>query len=136
MTTVSKELLLKPRLPEAEVEIEGVGVVRVRGLSRAEAMAASRAQEERGTDGLYRYLLLTGLVDPSLTEDEVDAWLSQATVSEIDPVAIRIGELSGTMPSSEKEALKTFRDGPGPGVPVLPGTEAGDDGGPAAGRAE
>lgn len=133
---MDKSLLLKPRLPESEVDVPDVGIVRVRGLSRLEAIEATKRQESGGTEALYRYLLQTGMVDPALTADDVEAWMAAATTDQIDPVAVEIGVLSGVMPESAKEAVRTFRADAGDAVRVPPGSEARANGGGAAGADE
>lgn len=129
---MDKALLFKPRLPEEDVEIEGVGTVRVRGLSRIEAIhvqAAKGAEQERR-------ILALGMVDPAITEDEAREWQKASAAGEIERVAGRITVLSGLAEDSAKSAYKS--DGPesGPGVRDVPGAEAGDDGGEAPGGAE
>jgi hypothetical protein len=124
-----RERLFKPRLPEAEVEVEGIGTIRVRGLSRIEAMLVQKAN---GIAAMERTMLALAMVDPELTEAEVSRWQKASTAGELEPVTQKISELSGMTQESAKEAMRTFRDEPGDGVRVLPGAEAGDDGGPAA----
>jgi len=124
-----KERLFKPRLPEAEVELEGVGTVRVRGLSRIEAMLVQKAD---GVEAMERRIIAYGMVDPEVTEAEAERWQKASAAGELEAVTTKISELSGIAPTSAKEAMRTFRGGPGDGVRVLPGAEAVDDGGPAA----
>lgn len=126
---MDKELLFKPRLPEADVDVPGIGMVRVRGLNRAEAM---QVQSAKGTEATERVILALGMVDPQLTEAEAGRWQKAAPAGEIEPVSRRIAELSGMVEGAEKEAYKSLRGGAGDGVRVLPGAEAGDDGGGAA----
>jgi hypothetical protein len=128
---VDKDLLFKARLPEDDVEIPGVGTVRVRGLSRHEMLVAGR-QESRGVEAMERLMLHFAMVDPVLTEDEVARWQKCSPANELSPVVTRINELSGIGKDAQKEAYKSLRDGSEPGVRVLPGAEAVDDSGPAA----
>ena len=75
-----KELLFKSRLPEAEVDMPGLGVMRVRGLTRTEALHC------RGTTDLAtveRRMLALGLVDPVLTENEVKQWQGSSPAGEV-----------------------------------------------------
>jgi hypothetical protein len=122
---MDKETLLTPRLPEATVEIPGVGTIRVRGLNRAEAMLVQQAQ---GPEAIERKLLAFGMVDPVMTEAEVGRWQKASVAAELEPVTAKITELSGLLPGSAKEAVKTFRGESRNGVRLLPGSEAGDDG--------
>lgn len=126
---MDKELLFKPRLPEADVDIPGVGTVRVRGLSRVEAMLVQKAQ---GVDATERRILAYGMVDPEMTEVEVARWQKSSVAGEIEPVSRKIAELSGMLDNSAKEAVKEFEANPDSEFRVLPGAEAGHDGGPAS----
>lgn len=123
---MDKELLFKSRLPEADVDIAGVGTVRVRGLSRVEAM---HVQAANGVEAVERRILALGLVDPELTEAEVGQWQKASIASELEPVAQKIAELSGILPESAKEAVKSFRGESGDGVRILLSGEASDAGG-------
>lgn len=107
---MDKELLFKPRLPEDEVEVPGLGTVRVRGLSRAEATMIESAGT---TEAKERKILAFGMVDPALTEAEVGRWMKAAPAGEIQPVSTRIAELSGMLDDSAKAAVKSFREDTG-----------------------
>ena len=103
---MDKATLLARRLPEDDVDVPGVGTVRVRGLSRAEALAANDLDgDERET-----YWLSCGIVDPALTDEEIRQWRGAATYQEIELVADRIAELSGMRETSAKEATKSAGD--------------------------
>ena len=130
-----KARLLKPRVPEGAVELE-LGTVRVRGLSRGEVFMLQKAKETgsiKDEAGWERRMVALGLLDPEMTEDEVGLWQEGSPAGELEPVTNMISELSGLNKGSEKQAMASFRDGPGPGVGVLPGDEAEHDGRPAAG---
>lgn len=128
--TVSKEELFAARLPSAEVEIPGVGTVRVRGLSRGEVFGVQNA---KGTAAVERKILAFGMVDPALTEPEVQRWQEASPAGELDEVVDKIRELSGLNDKAEKEAVLDFREGAEPGVRDVPGGQAVDDGGGTAG---
>lgn len=123
---MDKELLFKPRLPEADVDLPGVGTVRVRGLSQAEA---HMVEQTKGTQARERKILALGMVDPELTEAEVGQWQKAAPAGEVTRAALKVAELSGMLEGADKAAFQGVRSEPGPGVSVLPGGEAGDDGG-------
>lgn len=125
-----KARLLKPRLPEDEVDVPGIGTIRVRGLSRAEAITVKGHQ---GTDKFEQMVLVFGVVDPALSEDEVSGWLQAASFDELDPVLTKIGQLSGLMDDSAKEVYREFEADPEAEFRVPPGGEAGPDGGGTAG---
>jgi hypothetical protein len=124
-----KSLLLKSRIPEANVDLPGVGTVRVRGLNRAEAL---RVEAAKGVEARERRILALGMVDPAITEAEAGQWQRNAPAGELDPVSTKIAELSGMLPGSAKEAVKEFVADPDAEFPVLPGAEVGDDSVPAS----
>lgn len=130
---MDKELLFRPRLPEADVEVPGVGTVRVRALSRAEAMAI---EGMKGASAIERKMLSFGLVDPELTEAEVGQWQKVSPASELEAVSNKIAELSGLLEGQAKQAYKDFEADPGSEFRLLPGAAAADDCGPAAGGDE
>lgn len=105
---MDKDKLLAPRadtssgLPEDTVSIPDVGEVRVRGLSRIEAM---HVQAARGEEATERRILALGLVDPSLTEAEAGQWMKAAVAGEIEPVSRRIAELSGMVEDAPKSSV-------------------------------
>ena len=102
--TVDKAALFAPRLPEADVDVPGVGTIRVRALSRAEGM---RIKDMKGTEATERLILAMGMVDPALTEAEVGQWMKAAPAAEIEPVSLKIAELSGLLDGSAQGAYKS-----------------------------
>ena len=135
MTAAADDLkarLLKPRLPEAEIDVEGIGTIRVRGLSRAEVMGARAVKDGPGKAlAIERKILSLALVDPEMTEAEVGQWQKASTAGEMEPVTEKVGELSGMTEDAAKDAYKEFEADPDAEFRVLPGAEAVDDGGPA-----
>lgn len=100
---MDKSALLADRVSinTAAVEIEGVGAVTVRGLSRYELLLASKKYPD-DTLKQERFVLSCGLVDPKLTEDDVEAWQKASGPMEINAVAQRINELSGIAEGAAK----------------------------------
>lgn len=124
---IDKEALLKPRLAEREVEIPGVGSVRVRAMSRAEALGL-RNVPPGDLAAVERYMLRHGLVEPVLTPEEIVQWQQASPGAELDAVVDAIADLSGVKEGAPRQAYDQFRnDGPGGGVRF--GGEAGDDSG-------
>jgi len=128
--SMDKELLFRVRLPEADVEVAGLGAVRVRGRNRIEAMLAQAAD---GTAAIERRVLSYGMVDPQLTEAEVKMWQKASPAGELEPGSNRITELSGMLAGSAKVAVREFEANPDSEFQLLPGAEAVDDGGPTPG---
>lgn len=107
--SVDKERLFKPRLPEADVDVEGLGTVRVRGLSRIEALSVQKAT---GAEAMERKMLALAMVDPELTEAEVGRWQKASTAGEIEPVTDKVSELSGMTQGAAKKAYEEFESDP------------------------
>lgn len=106
--TVSKDQLFTTRLTEEDVEIPGIGKVRVRALSRAEVLAFRNRTVQDVTE-MERALVAAGMVDPKLTEDEVLKWQEASAAGELEPVTRTISRLSGMDEGAAKEAVKRFR---------------------------
>lgn len=131
---MDKAKLLASRLPTEDVDVPGVGKVRIRALSRAEALAGISGD---GTPGSFeRALLAVALVDPELTPDEVGQWQKASHPDEIEAVVRRVNALSGIGKEAAKAAYKEFEADPDAEFRSLPGGEAEHDGGPDAGGDE
>jgi hypothetical protein len=109
VSNVDKDLLFKPRLPEEDVELPGVGTIRVRGLSRIEGI---HVQAASGVEATERRALALGMVEPTMTEEEVGRWQRAAPVGELQPVAEAITRLSGMDEGSPKAAVIDFETSP------------------------
>lgn len=97
---MDKAVLLKGYLPEDDVELpSGLGTVRVRGLSRQEAVAVSNIDDQVAME---RRAMAMGMLDPVMSEDEIDAWSASAVAADVQAVAQRISELSNMAPGSGK----------------------------------
>jgi hypothetical protein len=113
---MDKEALLKQSsLPEDDVELDGVGTVRVRALSRYEIMLAGKTA---GDDPLAmeQTMISMAMVDPKLTKGEVERWQKISPIGQMQAVTTRINELSGVGNDAQKEAYKSLRDDAEPGV--------------------
>ena len=105
---IDKSALLARRLGEGDHEIQGVGTVRIRGLSRAELL------ELQALDGgalvTDRRMVSLALVDPALTEDEVKAWQENSHAGEIEQLTLAIAELSGIGVGAPKSGVPGVRE--------------------------
>lgn len=126
---MDKDRLLKPRLGERTVALDGVGELRVRGLSRTETIRL-KDFVGREDEGEVWMLALT-VVDPPLTEDEVRVWRDNAGPGELEAVVETISELSG-LGQKDRDAMARFPGGPGSPPRVHGGGPAEHDGDPAA----
>jgi hypothetical protein len=104
---VDKEALFRPRLAERDVEVPGIGTVRVRSLSRTEALSIKG--KEMPAAKMERLILSLAMVDPVLTEDEVKRWQDASPAGETNDVQQAILELSGMT----KEVAKSDLPGDG-----------------------
>jgi hypothetical protein len=90
---MDKAVLLKGYLPEDTVTLpSGQGDVRVRGLSRNEAVALQKLGED--AEALEVRACSLGMLDPAMSEDDVKAWRGVAVAADVQAVAQRISELS------------------------------------------
>jgi len=111
---VSKEQLLKGSMTEEWVPIPGKGSVRVRGLSRGEVFVLQKLRKDNRIDVATdeRRTIALCMVEPQLTEAEVEQWQKGSPAGELEPVAAKIRELSGLQDKADKEAMLDFRDEP------------------------
>jgi len=99
---LSKGELLARRVPEADFEIEGVGSVRIRGLTRAEAIELRKVDDAAVAD---RRMVALGLVEPRLSEAEVKTWQENSGIHEIEALTVAIGELSAQGKGATKSGV-------------------------------
>ena len=106
--TMDKGTLLARRFgATGEVSIPGVGTVVVRGLSRAELMGIDH---EAGVLVAERQTLALAMVEPQLSEAEVEVWQGNSPADEISPIMNEVNKLSGIGQHSHKEAYKSVRE--------------------------
>lgn len=107
---MDKNALFKPRLAEADVEIEGVGTVRVRALNRGEVLLIQSLKVGRAA--AEQRMLSFGMVDPALSEAEVVQWQQASPAGEIEPVSDKIAELSGITKDAAKSDVQSDGEQP------------------------
>lgn len=89
---MDKAVLLKGFLPERDVDLpSGVGTVRVRGLSRNEAVEVAACADEQEME---RRAIALALLDPPMTMSEVREWSGVAVAADVQAVAQAISQLS------------------------------------------
>lgn len=113
MARVQKDALFATSLPEEDVDIPGKGTVRVRALTRSEALACQ--QVKQGPDrvaAIERKMLAMAIVDPEMTEADIGRWQKASTVGEMEPVGAKVQELSGMTEGAAKEAYREFDANP------------------------
>jgi hypothetical protein len=109
---IAKDALTKRRAPSDDdvvpVEVEGVGTVMIRPLSRKEAH--SFRGREIDSEILERKLLAIAMVDPKMSEKDVAEWQANSKAGEIQPVMDKIVEISGMERAAGKRAYADFRE--------------------------
>lgn len=105
---IDKALLLKPRLLDEPFELLSGDEIRVRGLSRTEVLELRKLPG----DEFEPALLALGVVEPTLTSEEVREWQDASPAQEIELVFRKISDLSGMGVNSPKEAYKSLRQEP------------------------
>lgn len=104
---IDKAALLAFRLGDGEHEIPDVGTVRIRGLSRAEVLAAQKLGDVLASD---RFMVSRALLEPTLTEDEVGAWQDSSGAGEIEALTVAIAALSGLGAGAAKSGVSGVRE--------------------------
>lgn len=121
---VTIDQLTERELPEDDVEVPGLGWVRVRGLSRAEFLTLREGIDpDKGNPTLTaeRRMVVIGMLIPKVTEAQVGKWMKKSNAVELDNVSNRISELSGIDLDAAKEAYRNQAEDPEETFPVLPG---------------
>lgn len=92
-----------------EVELPTLGgSVRVRGLTRAEALRVTGKEMDAAV--AERKLLAMAMTDPVMSEDDVRQWQRVAPAGELQPVEAAIRRLSGLGSTAVKDEMATFPD--------------------------
>lgn len=107
---MDKAALLKPRFKEQDIDLEGVGTVRIRALTREEMLNIGAGAELPAVE-FERKMLALAMVDPALSEDEVAQWQRASPAGEMAPILEAVNELSGIRQNAAKEAYKSVRGG-------------------------
>lgn len=87
---------------EEDYMIEGVGMVRIRALSRAAFMEANKRYGE-DMMAQERFVLSRSIVQPAgVTESVVGEWQKSSPINEINKLAQRINAMSGIGTGADK----------------------------------
>jgi hypothetical protein len=108
---MDKSLLLSQKTEHHTYEIEGLGTVKLRALTRAEALEISELGKKGASEAeIERKVLVNAIVDPTdLTEDDIAEWQAVSPAGQIQPVIERAMEISGLVVGSDKNAYKSNR---------------------------
>lgn len=100
---VSKEVLLSQRFGVRAYPIPGVGVVRVRPLTRGEALEMVGKEYDQAE--LECKLLSIAMIEPALTEADVRHWQLNATAGELADFVEFVQDISGMKAAAAKSGL-------------------------------
>lgn len=89
---LTREEILAKAVDQEVVTLPSGGQVKVRGLTRDEAL---EVQEAEGTAARDNVTIARGLVEPTLTVDEVAAWAQSAPAADSIEISRAIARLSG-----------------------------------------
>lgn len=100
---MDKSALLADRVSDktAEVEIEGVGTVTVRALSRWEMIQGGKLEDL----AQERFILSKAMIDPPMGEHDVAEWQKCSPPGEINKVATVVNQLSGIGQGADKSSV-------------------------------
>ena len=100
-------------LPQDDVEIPGVGSIRVRAMNRGELLMAGKIGDDgKNQRAMEMYVLSSCVLDPEMTQDDVADWMASAPAMEIQPVVQKINELSGVSQGAAKSDVHGDGDRP------------------------
>lgn len=103
---IDRDALLKPRTGEETVEIPGVGEVRVRALTRGEALSLKGVSDDVAR--IEQCVLSLALVEPEMSEADVKAWQDTSPAGEQQVVFDAVLRLSGMEQVAAKAAYKSI----------------------------
>jgi hypothetical protein len=107
---VDKNTLLSQKFGTRDVEIPGVGTVTIRALTRGEALKIQG--DEMVAEIMECRLIALAMVDPQMTEEEIQEWQDASPAGQMQPVIQAILEASGMSEEVTKEAYADFRGRP------------------------
>lgn len=105
MSMIDKNKLIADRVINrtAVIEIEGVGKIKIRALSRMELI---RSFDIPTADGEQeRFVISSAMVEPAMSPDDVKAWQEASPGYEMNYVASKINELSGLRKGADKSGV-------------------------------
>jgi hypothetical protein len=110
--TVNIDTLLGQAFGVEEVELPGVGTVKVRPLTRAEALGLRGVELDAAE--MEQRLLALAMVEPRMSEEQVARWQAVSPAGQLEPVGSAIIRLSGMEKAAQRAAYDDFRGEPGP----------------------
>lgn len=107
---ISKEALLQQRFGVETYHIGGVGTVKVRSLTRGEALQVVGV--ERDKRDLEAQILAWSMVEPAITEEDARLWMDNSPAGELQALTQFITRLSGLSDGAPKSGVPDVRATP------------------------
>jgi len=101
---MDKAALLQKRFAHEEVELDGLGSITVRGLARGEVNELMAMNPDQ--NAFDRFVLSRAMVDPKMSEKDVEEWQKVSPPNEIGTVIEVVLRLSGLSAGAEKSGLQ------------------------------
>lgn len=105
MAMLSRDDLLAAGPPASDVVTITAGDVRIRALTRAEAIKVRT--RGKGWAAQEPLILHFGMADPELSVEDAETWLEVAPAGDVQRLVEAIGRLSGMDAATPKEATKS-----------------------------
>ena len=105
--TIDKAALLGQKFGYEDVEIPGVGTVTIHALTRSEAIKIQA--DEMLAEVMECKLLALAMVEPKMTEEEIQEWQDTSPAGQMQPVVKAILHASGMVEEVTREAYDDFR---------------------------
>lgn len=112
--SISRDDLFAIRLAQTEVDIPGLGTVKIRALSREEVLGLRKVKTDEGLSlgddpgAMECHMVALAMTEPALTPADVLRWQKSSPVGELEVVTDAIAEVSGMNSGAVKEAVKRF----------------------------
>lgn len=114
MERANKNAMLALNLRTEEIELEGVGTILVRELTRFEMVEVQELEDDRQAQDTKA--LFFGIAEPSLSLEEVAAFRKAQGSSVCERIARKVNQLSGIGKDATKSAVSGNGAGPDAGV--------------------
>jgi hypothetical protein len=104
---ITREQLLAERFGVRDYEIPDVGTVRVRPLTRSEALDVVGREMDKAEQ--EQLVLSQALIEPKMTMSDVAAWQSTSPAGEIQDLVQFVQQISGLAEGAPKSGVSRVR---------------------------
>lgn len=105
---IEREAFLKATTSSEVIALPSLGDVRVRGLTRAEAVGLQDVKDN--PRALECRIIALGLVEPALSAADVEAWYESADAGHTDLIVDAVQRLSGLGKGADKSGVSGVRN--------------------------